>query len=110
MGLPGDSKAEFEITDNKGSTLQFDGTVDDTGSVFPDPAQTPVSEFIVQCPDDQDIDNRLLISVNGSDFLTIQPSGHWAWTPKGRSVTQITLKANTGATTKYELVMNLEAE
>lgn len=107
----GDSGPEFEQVDNKGSTLQFDGTVDDVGISLPNPAQTSISEFLIQCPDDQDIDYRLLVSIDGVNFLTLQPSGHWAWTPKGRTVTQLTIKSNDpGGNVKYELVMNLEAD
>lgn len=104
-----DSLARFETSDNQGSTIQGSGTVGTTPIVFPDPAQTPISEFIIQCPEDQSIDNRLLISINGSDFMTLYPSGHWAWTPKGDSVTQITIKGNQ-AGVDYEIVANLEID
>ena len=102
-----DVEERFEIADNQGSTVQYDGVVGTTPEVFPDPAQTPISEFIIQCPEDQDVDNRLLVSINGTNFITIYPSGHWAWTPKGNSVDQLTIKGNQ-AGVKYELVMNLE--
>ena len=102
-----DTPARFEIADNQGSTLQDSGTVGTTPIVFPDPAQAPISEFIIQCPEDQNIDNRLLVSIDGVNFLTLQPSGHWAWTPKGNTVTQLTIKGNQ-AGVDYELVANLE--
>jgi len=106
----GDSPARFETTDNQGTTLQNSGSVDTLGIVFPDPAQTPISEFLIHCPEDQDVDFRLLVSMNGSDFITIKPSGHLAWTPKGDSVTQLTIKSNTNAGVKYELITNLEVD
>jgi hypothetical protein len=98
----------FETQDNAGSTLQNSGSVDTAGIVFPDPAQSAISEFLIQCPEDQETDYRLLISMNGSDFITLRPSGHLAWTPKGESVTQLTIKSNTNAGVLYELIMNLE--
>jgi hypothetical protein len=102
-----DSPARFETSDNQGSTLQSSGTVGTTPIVFPDPAQTPISEFIIQCPENQDVDNRLLVSIDGTNFLTIHPSGHWGWTPKGATLTQLTIKGNQ-AGVDYELVANLE--
>lgn len=104
-----ESPERFEIADNQGTTLQFDGTVGTTPESFPDPAQTPISEFLIQCPEDQDIDNRLLVSINGSNFITLYPTGAWGWTPKGSSVTQLTIKGNQ-AGVKYELVMNIEED
>lgn len=99
---------EFEGSDNRGSTIQQSGTVGTSNIQIPSVASTAVSEFIIQCPDDQDIDNRLLISLDGGvNTLTLQPSGHWAWTPKGSSVTQIDIVGNQ-AGVKYEIVVNLE--
>jgi len=103
-----DTLDRFEVSDNQGSTVQDSGTVGTTPIVFPDPAGAPISEFIIQCPEDQNIDNRLLVSIDGSNFLTIHPSGHWAWTPKGATVTQLTVKGNQ-AGVEYEIVANLEA-
>lgn len=105
-----DSPARFEITDNQGETLQFTGSVGTVPEVFPDPAQTPIAEFLIQCAEDQDIDNRLLVSVNGTDFLTLKPSGHWAWSPKGQTVTQLTIKSNIVTGALYEMVLNLEVD
>lgn len=102
-----DSPNRFEISDNQGSTVQDSGTVGTTPIVFPDPAAAPISEFIIQCPEDQDIDNRLLVSIDGVNFMTLYPSGHWAWTPKGGTVTQISIKGNQ-AGVDYEVVANLE--
>jgi hypothetical protein len=110
MSFDGDSPTRFEIADNQGSTLQNSGSVGTVPIVFPDPAQTPISEFLIQCPEGQAIDNRLLVSINGTDFLTLGPSGHWAWTPKGGSVTQLTIKGNIVTGVLYELVMNLEVD
>ena len=105
-----DSPARFEIADNQGSTLQASGSVGTIALSFPDPAQTPISEFLIQCPEGQAVDNRLLVSINGSDFLTLSPSGHWAWSPKGQTVTQITIKGNIVTGVLYELIMNLEVD
>jgi len=104
-----DSLQRFEIADNQGSTLQSSGSVGTTPIVFPDPAQTPISEFLIQCVESQNLDGRLLISMNGVDFITLYPSGHFAWTPKGDSVTQLTIKGNQ-AGVLYELVANLEVD
>ena len=105
-----DSPARFEIADNQGTTLQFSGSVGTIAEEFPDPAQTPIGEFLIQCPEDQDIDNRLLVSVNGIDFMTLKPSGHWIWSPKGQSVTQLTIKGNIVTGVLYEIVLNLEVD
>ena len=102
-----DTLDRFEISDMQGTTLQYSGTVGTTPEVFPDPAGPLISEFLIQCPEDQSIDNRLLISMNGTDFITIQPTGHLAWTPKGDSVTQITIKGNQ-AGVEYEMIINQE--
>tara|TARA_R110000803_G_C11779011_1_gene296356 strand:+ start:116 stop:439 length:324 start_codon:yes stop_codon:yes gene_type:complete len=105
-----DSPARFEIADNQGSTIQGSGSVGVIAQVFPDPAQTPISEFLISCPEGQDIDNRLLVSTNGSDFMTLAPSGHLAWTPKGGTVTQLTIKGNIVTGVLYEIIMNLEVD
>ena len=99
---------EFDGSDNRGSTVQQSGTVGTTNIQIPAVATTAVSEFIIQCPDDQDIDNRLLVSMDGgANVITLQPSGHLAWTPKGSSVTQIDIVGNQ-AGVKYEIIINLE--
>lgn len=102
-----DRPERFEVADQQGSTLQSSGSVGTTPIVFPDPAGPPIAEFLIQCPEDQDIDGRLLVSLDGTNFLTLYPSGHWAWTPKGDSVTQITIKGNQ-ANVLYEIVVNQE--
>ena len=105
-----DSPPRYESVDNQGITLQSSGAVDTFGITFPNPAQTPISEFLIQCPEGQNVDFRLLISTNGTDFMTLNPSGHWGWTPKGQSVTQLTIKSNSNLGVLYELVMNLEVD
>ena len=105
-----DSPPRQEIADNQGSTIQQSGTVGTTPISIPDPAQTPIGEFIIQCPEDQDLENRLMVSLDGgSNWLTIYPSGHWAWTPKGQSIDQLTVKGNQ-AGVEYEAVLNLEVD
>jgi len=106
----GDSPPRHESADNQGSTLQQSGTVNTTGIVVPDPAGPPISEFLVSCPEGQSVDFRLLVSTNGVDFMTLHPSGHLGWTPKGDSVTQITVKSNDNTGVAYELIMNLEVD
>lgn len=105
-----DSPPRHETADNQGSTLQSSGSVDTLGIVFPNPAQGPVSEFLVQCPESQGIDYSLFVSTDGSNFMTIRPGGHWGWTPKGQSVTQLTIKGSTNLGVLYELVMNVEVD
>ena len=103
----GDVPEEFEATDKLGSTSQFDGTVGLSPIDIPASPAEEIAEFIVQCPYDQVDTNSLKISVNGgSDYLTIQPAGYWAWSPKG-GVTQLTLLGNV-AGVKYEVVLNKE--
>lgn len=102
-----DIPEEFESADKVGSTEQFDGVVGAAPINLPGSATTDIAEFIVQCPYDQVDTNELKISLDGgSNYLTIQPAGYWAWSPKG-SVKQITLLGNV-AGVKYELVMNKE--
>ena len=91
-----------------GSTLQSSGSVDTLGIAFPNPAVGNISEFLIQCPEDQEIDHKLLVSTNGVDFMTLHPSGHLGWSPKG-PITQLTIKANTNAGVLYELILNVEA-
>ena len=93
---------------NEGSTLQFSDTVDTLGISFPAVAGNNISEFLIQCPEEQEVDYRLLISMDGVNFITLKPSGHLAWTPKG-PIQQITIKSNTNAGVAFELVMNLGA-
>jgi len=103
----GDVPEEFELTDKLGTTVQVDGVVGLTPINIPASPGTEISEFIVQCPFDQVDTNVLKISLNGgTDYLTIQPAGFWAWTPKG-NVTQITLLGN-AVGVKYEIVLNKE--
>lgn len=97
-----------DLLENRGSTLQFEGSVGTIAEVFPDPAQTHITEFMVHCPEEQDVDNRLSVSVNGADFLTLRPSGHWAWTPKGQTVKQLSIKSNIVTGALYQIVLNLE--
>lgn len=106
----GDSPPRHETADNQGTTIQKSGTVNTAGIVVPDPAQGPISEFLVICPEGQSVDFRLLVSTNGVDFMTLHPSGHIGWTPKGSSVTQITVKSNDNTGVAYELIMNLEVD
>jgi hypothetical protein len=103
-----DTENRFEIADNQGSTVQDSGTVGTTPIVFPDPASMPIGEFLIQCPNDQNDSNRLLVSIDGISFLTLYPAGFWAWTPKGDTLTQLTIKGNQ-AGVDYEVVANLEA-
>jgi len=103
----GDVPEEFEATDKLGTTLQFDGVVGLSPISIPGSPSEEIAEFIVQCPFDQADTNSLKISINGgADYLTIQPAGYWAWSPKG-AVTQITLLGNV-AGVKYEVVLNKE--
>ena len=103
----GDVPEEFELTDKLGSTTQHDGVVGTTPIAIPSVATTDIAEFIIQCPFDQVDTNVLKVSINGGvDYMTLQPAGFWAWTPKG-GVKQITILGNV-AGVKYELVLNKE--
>jgi hypothetical protein len=98
------------MADNDGSTVQGSGSVGLSTISFPDPAQTPISEFLIQCPVDQVDTNRLFVSLDGgTNYLTLYPGGHWAWTPKGETTDQITLLGNV-ASVNYEIVANLELD
>ena len=92
---------------SSGSTVQHSDTVDTLGILFPAPAGNNIAEFLIHCPEKQEIDHRLLVSMDGSNFITIAPSGHLAWTPKG-PITQLTIKSNTNAGVDFELILNLE--
>lgn len=106
----GDSPPRHEAADNQGETIQQSGTVGVASIDIPAVAGAPIAEFLVQCPEDQDVDGRLKVSLDGgSNFLTIYPGGHWGWTPKGDSVTQITLEGNQ-ANVEYEIVINREVD
>lgn len=104
-----DSPPRHETADNQGSTTQNSGTVGTTPVNIPSVAGGPISEFLIQCPENQDVDNRLLVSIDAVNFLTLYPSGHWGWTPKGQSVTQLTVKGNQ-AGVDYEIVYNSEVD
>lgn len=105
-----DSPPRFEIADNQGTTVQSSGTVGTTPISFPAVAGPPISEFLIQCVENQDVDHRLQVSLDGgSNWITLYPTGHLAWTPKGQSVVQLTLKGsepNVG----YEILANLEVD
>ncbi len=105
-----DSPPRHETADNQGSTIQQSGSVNTTGVLIPAVAGAPISEFLVNAPEGTDIDDRILVSVNDVDFMTLHPSGHLGWTPKGDSVTQIRVKSNNNAGVPYELIMNLEVD
>ena len=105
-----DSPPRHETVDNQGTTSQQSGTGGTTPINIPSVAGTPISEFLIQCPENnQNIDGRLLVSIDGANFLTLHPSGHWAWTPKGKSVKQLTIKGNQ-AGVDYEIVYNREID
>jgi len=98
---------EFESTDKVGTTSQYDGVVGVAPLNVPAIIGNEISEFIIQCPFDQVDTNTLKVSINGGiNFLTMQPAGFWAWTPKG-GVRQLTLVGNV-AGVKYEIVINRE--
>lgn len=96
----------FEVTDLDGNTFQETSTVGTIPVNVPAVAGEVISEFIVQCPPDQADTVRLLVSVDGANFLTMTPSGFWAWTPKGQ-IRQLTLKASESGV-QYEVVLNRE--
>jgi hypothetical protein len=103
-----DQLPDFETVDNKGDTLQESGSVSLVQIAVPAVAGAPISEFLIQCPEDQDLDGRLYVSLDGgTNKMTLYPTGHWGWTPKGQSVTQLTLWANQ-ANVDYEVVINRE--
>ena len=52
---------------SSGSTVQHSDTVDTVGILFPAPAGNNISEFLIHCPENQGIDDRLLISMDGSN-------------------------------------------
>ena len=102
-----DVPEEFEQADKLGTTTQHDGVVGTTPISIPSSPTTDIGEFIIQCPFDQVDTNSLKVSINGGvNYLTLQPAGFWAWTPKG-GVKQITLLGSV-AGVKYELVLNKE--
>lgn len=102
-----DLPEEFESTDRIGTTEQYDGVVGVAPINLPPVAATEISEFIIQCPFDQVDTNVLKVSLDGGvSYLTLQPAGFWAWTPKG-GIKQITIVGNV-AGVKYETVINKE--
>lgn len=105
-----DSPPRHEGSDNQGSTSQSSGSVGTTPINFPVSAGAPISEFLIQCPHDQLDSNRLLVSLDGgSNKMTLYPAGHWAWTPKGQTITQITITGNQSGVL-YEVVANFEVD
>ena len=105
-----DSPARFETSDNQGDTVQRSATVDTTGELVPTSAGAPISEFLVNVPEDQDVDFRILVSIDDVNFMTVRPSGHFGWTPKGQTVTQIRVKSNSNAGVNYEIILNREPD
>lgn len=106
----GDSGPRFEIADTAGTTLQKSDTVGTSAIDFPVAAGNAVSEFLVQCPTDQLDSNLLKVSLDGgTNVMTLSPGGHWAWTPKGSTITQINLVGNV-AGVKFEIVANFEED
>lgn len=100
----------FEGADLQGGTLQASGTVGTTPVNVPAVAGGLISEFLIQCPEDQSDQYTLQVSLDGgSNYLTMYPGGAWAWTPKG-DIRQITLLGNDVAGVAYEVVLNREVD
>lgn len=103
---PNELHVTGQFSEAGGSTLQYSDSVDTLGIVYPNPADKDILEFLIHVPEEQEVDHRLLVSMDGSNFITLKPSGHLAWTPKG-PIKQLTIKSNTNAGVSFELILNL---
>jgi len=101
-------KPQFEVTDTKGSTVHYDGSVGTTPTAIPGSPDKVIAEFWIE----NDIHNtpvtkRLEFSCDGGTTYTeLNISEGVAWTPKG-DVTQIYIKGSI-AGVLYKMIINYE--
>lgn len=103
-----DTTPQFEITDTKGSTVHYNGTVGTSAFAIP----TVAGKVISGCLIENDIDNspstkRLSFSFdNAVTFTELKLGESIVWTPKGDRK-QIHIKGNV-ASVSYKVILDFE--
>lgn len=98
-----DKVADFEISDNQGSTVVESGTATTTPSNVPASAGTAIAGIGV----DNTGNGTLEVSMDGgTTFKTVSRGDFFAWNILGE-ITQLVIKTPSGSTT-YEIVLNRE--
>lgn len=105
-----DSTPQFEVTDTKGFTIHYNGSVGTSALAIP----TVADKIISSCWIENDIDNtpvtkKLSFSFDGgSTFTDLKLGESITWSPKGDRK-QIHVKGNT-ASVNYKVLINYEEQ
>ena len=101
------NSAIAETVDTEGSTIHDNGTVGTGNTTIPSGNTKILSEFNIECMEDNDNTQTLSVSLDGgTNFKVLQPGDSFVWSPKG-NVTSIVIKGG-AASTAYEAIFNLE--
>jgi hypothetical protein len=93
---------QFEIKDNIGSTVAFNGTATTSVQSVPALAGTSISDALIISSG-----RRLQVSFDGGGtFLNVPRNGAIAWNVKGQ-VAQLQVRTSSG-TTDFDLLINFE--
>jgi len=98
---------QFEITDDLGLTIQYDGTVGTSAVPIPSNADKTISEVIIQNDPANTKGAEVYVSFDGgTKFWTILWNEAFPWEPRN-ALKQIYIKAKDAAT-KYQIIINYE--
>lgn len=105
-----DLAPQFEITDTKGSTSHYNGSVGTTAIAIPTVADKIISScWIENDSDNTPVTKKLYFSFDGgSDFTDLKLGESITWSPKGDRK-QIHVKGNVSSVS-YKIIINYEEQ
>lgn len=106
------SPPEFEQKDVLGKTRQYVGSVGTVNVSVPASPVGVISEFLIRNPDSNNINTKLLLSLDGgTSFFSLGRGEFLGWSPKNNEsdmpIQQLVIKGSS-PTTAYEVLMNFE--
>jgi hypothetical protein len=105
-----DQLPEFEISDKKGTTVVYTGSVGTSFTAVPAaPTGNDIQSFSVEADSENDITNTLSVSIDGGTTVLgiLYPSGYLYQLVKGVTQTQIHIKG-AAASCAYRIMINYE--
>lgn len=96
------AESEFEIKDNQGSSVPFNGTATTTPQNIPAVAGNVISGFVLSV-DGQNVE---VSTDGGSNYYAVPRNGSISWDVKGE-ITQIQVRTSSGST-GFSGIVNLE--
>ena len=100
-----DVAPQFEVDDSSGTTEHFNGSATTTAQNVPPTGTTVVSEVLISCPQ-QSGSNKLLVSFDNTNFITLEKGEKLAWGLRG-GLRQFKVKSS-GGSVAFEVLMNKE--